>query len=433
MYINNQPGIEEFVRITSSGVTIASFTEIRNALISRYKLAYGQDIDLSTGTADGIFINDLALIINNICMCMLNLYSNLDVNSAAGRYLDNLCAFSNVNRKQATHSTASIQVENTSSETVNYDSLTFIDRSGLEWVYDNAIEFAPNEIKTLTVTCTTAGAVEAPPQWIYSTIAAVPLHVEQPSYANVGHNVETDAQLRARRNKSLSSSGITILESIIGSLLDISGIDDVKIYNNNSGSTITTKDGSLVLPHSIYVVIRYATTTSVADSVIAELIHSKLTPGIHTSKSIGSNVAHEYTLYEEVLSQRIAQSEQTIYWSEAVPYQPVIEIQLKPYPYFTVDEFELIAHKLMDYLSSLPIGAVVDNNQFLIQILDADPKFNNNSTYAVVSVTPDITTADGYLSYNRDQWKAELTDETDGIWTLTLGESGGLIQNTGEN
>ena len=65
MLQNNIVNIDEFIKLTNAGLKIATFTQVRAALIDRYKSIYGSDIDLSTGSADGIFVNDLALIINN--------------------------------------------------------------------------------------------------------------------------------------------------------------------------------------------------------------------------------------------------------------------------------------------------------------------------------------------------------------------------------
>ena len=96
--------ISNFVSFTAGGLQTATFVEVREALIARYKEVYGNDIDLSTGSADGIFVNDLSLIINNILLTMQTLYSNLDVRTATGTYLDKLCALANVSIKPATYS-----------------------------------------------------------------------------------------------------------------------------------------------------------------------------------------------------------------------------------------------------------------------------------------------------------------------------------------
>ena len=124
--------IKDFVRFDASGVNVANFTEIRSELIKRYKEAYGSDIDLSTSSADGVFVNNLSLIMNNILQTMLTLYSNLDVENASGKYLDTLCNLSNIIRKEATPSSVSLQITNVGSDTLtNIDRLTFIDKSGV--------------------------------------------------------------------------------------------------------------------------------------------------------------------------------------------------------------------------------------------------------------------------------------------------------------
>ena len=84
MFTNTDVDISEFIKITSAGVQIANFPQIRAALIERYKSVYGDDIDLSTASADGVFVNDLALIINNILQTIKTVYSNLDVETASG-------------------------------------------------------------------------------------------------------------------------------------------------------------------------------------------------------------------------------------------------------------------------------------------------------------------------------------------------------------
>jgi hypothetical protein len=90
--------IDQFIKITAGGIVIADYDQVQSALVKRYKEIYGSDIDLANTTADGVFVNDLALIINNILQSFKTLYSNLDVNTASGVYLDSLCRLSNITR-----------------------------------------------------------------------------------------------------------------------------------------------------------------------------------------------------------------------------------------------------------------------------------------------------------------------------------------------
>lgn len=391
--------IKDFVRFDASGVNVANFTEIRSELIKRYKEAYGSDIDLSTSSADGVFVNNLSLIMNNILQTMLTLYSNLDVENASGKYLDTLCNLSNITRKEATPSSVSLQITNVGSDTLtNIDRLTFIDKSGVAWIYttENPLSIARNETKEISAICEQLGPTEAPVGFIAGMLQNYPLQITQKENAIVGRDAETDDELRARRSKSLGGSSLTILESLIGSLMTISGINDVHIYNNNENKTKTAKDGTVIDSHSIYCVLRLDGTVNVSDETIGNIIHSKLTPGVRTTplnETVGNTgKAKSYTFVEKSYNTAIAESNQLIYWKEAVPIAPKIEIKISTYDFFTADEINTIGNKVINYLNKLPLSENLDKNKILIEAVQADPKFKGNLTYYVNSVTVDTST-----------------------------------------
>lgn len=390
--------IKDFVRFDASGVNVANFTEIRSELIKRYKEAYGSDIDLSTSSADGVFVNNLSLIMNNILQTMLTLYSNLDVENASGKYLDTLCNLSNIIRKEATPSSVSLQITNVGSDTLtNIDRLTFIDKSGVAWIYttENPLSIARNETKEISAICEQPGPTEAPVGFIAGMIQNYPLQIAQKENAIVGRDAETDDELRARRSKSLGGSSLTILESLVGSLMTISGINDVYIYNNNTNATKTAKDGTVIDNHSVYCILRLDGTVNVSDETIGNIIHSKLTPGVRTTplnETVGNTgKAKSYTFIEKSYNTSIAESNQLIYWKEAVPIAPLIEIKISTYDFFTADEINTIGNRVINYLNKLPLSENLDKNKILIEAVQADPKFKGNLTYYVNSVTVDTS------------------------------------------
>ena len=162
--------LNNLITISSNGVDVASFVDLKTALIKRYKDIYGQDIDVSTGNADGEFINEIALMVNNILQSIKTLYSNMNVNSATGVYLYALCNLSNVRRKDATNSTASIILTNNSGSTYseNAYNITLQDQGGTIWNIINAdtIEIAAGASIGVKVECSEKGEVEAPAGWI---------------------------------------------------------------------------------------------------------------------------------------------------------------------------------------------------------------------------------------------------------------------------
>lgn len=400
--------VKEFIKFTAAGITVADFSEIRSAIIERYQDAYGTDIDLSTSSADGLFVNNLSLIINNILQTMVTLYSNLDVDYAVSNYLDALCSLSNIKRREATNSTANLLITNIGSSSIsNIYELTFVDNAGTKWNYKTEIPLTllRNETQEIKVTCEELGPVSAPAGFITKLMNTYPLSVSQEEDAILGLNVESDDELRARRSQSLGINGITVLESLKGSLLNISGIRDTYIYNNNTSSTYTTKDGTVIQPHSVYVILRKEEGIEIPDETIGRIIHDKLTPGIHTtqmntSQTLGTSKHYDYI--EKVYNVTIDDSTQTIYWKDASYGAPEIEIAINAYDYFTTDEFSSIANKIISYLNNLPLSQDIDDNNLLITIIEADPKFKGNPTYYVNNITIDSSftpNPDSYYKY----------------------------------
>lgn len=431
--------IGNFVRLTNAGMEVAEFVDIRETIIKRYKEVYGSDIDLSTASADGVFVNDLSLIINNILQVMKSLYSNLDVDTASGVYLDALCKLANVNRMQATRSTASIIVKSllTTGEPQIFadldqnenplNQITFIDKAGTEWVSETNVTLGPGESVELKVFCTEVGPVEAPANWIYQTLTPMNLSVSQPEDAIRGSNEETDTELRQRRAQSSGASGVTVLESLVGALLEVTGIEDVSIYNNNTLAEITAKDSTKVAPHNIYVIIRQRQGLNIADSTIGELIYSKLTPGIKTTAPShtvstadpANGEAKQYEFIPQMLGVAITHLNQFVYWKKAVPINPTITITLTPTVYFTEDEFAIIAQEVYDYANNIKLGESIDPDRIFIAALEADPEFKGRKTYTLTSSDVRVTSTanpDTYYYYS----KFESVKNADNTYTLTI-------------
>lgn len=427
--------IGNFVRLTNAGMEVAEFVDIRETIIKRYKEVYGSDIDLSTASADGVFINDLSLIINNILQVMKSLYSNLDVDTASGVYLDALCKLANVNRMQATRSTASIIVKSlfTDGEPRIFadvdqngnplNQITFIDKAGTEWVSETNVTLGPGESVELKVFCTEVGPVEAPANWIYQTLTIMNLSVSQPEDAIRGSNEETDTELRQRRAQSSGASGVTVLESLVGALLEVTGIEDVSIYNNNTLAEITAKDSTKVASHNIYVIIRQRQGLNIADSTIGELIYSKLTPGIKTTESTADSANGEKKQYEfipQMLGVAITHLNQFVYWKKAIPINPTITITLTPTVYFTEDEFAIIAQEIYDYANNIKLGESIDPDRIFITTLEADPEFKGRKTYTLTSSDVSVTSTENPDTYyNYSTFEFEKNDD-DNTYTLTI-------------
>lgn len=401
---------QNFLSLTNAGLEIASFTEIRGYLIERFKSIYGSDIDFSTGTADGVLVNDLSLIINNILQTISSLYNNLDVNKATGVYLDSLCALSNVSRRQANASYAYLTLTYTGDTSRDFSplDLSFVDKSGEIWSSKEGVSFDPNTSKVIMVTCNKKGKIQAPVGWIYSPVdTTLPLVVNQEEKAIEGEERETDFELKSRLVKSQASLGISTTDGLVGALMNITGIQDVYVYSNNSSEdSDALADGTEVGAHSVYVVIRPKKGITVEDALIGNTIYERLTPGIPTQETAASSpdINKSYDYITEVRGIRQSIATQTVYWKEASGYADRLTITFTPESFFTTDEFSKIANNIMRYANNLGIGETFTQNQLMAQSIYADPRFKGIPTYKVVSTTITGESVNPLRYYNYNSW-----------------------------
>ena len=292
------------------------------------------------------------------------------------------------------------------------DGTIFVDTSGNEWVYNgNDLDITANsDAQTITVTCTEYGPVEAADNSITQTLEATYLTVQQPNAATVGRNIESDSELRARRDQSNGSQGNTVLESLVGALLEVTGIDDVQIINNNTNTEDTADDTTPVPAHSVYIIIRKANNVVIDDSVIGNIIYNKMTPGISTTEFTGTNGAAGK--YAVPLVPSIDYITNTVYWKNATPISPQIDVTITPSTNYTKATSTNIKNAVLNYLNNIKLSEVVSANDIIIAATYAD----SNARYVVQNV--DVSNA-----LNNDNTYYYYPDDDEHINISTVGSN----------
>lgn len=445
MALNKKYTYDELGEVTENGLDIALFPQIREAIATRIKEIFGNDIDLSTASADGQYINMEALIFNNMYKLIQYLYNNLNPNIASGKYLDILSSYRNIQRKGPTKSTAQVLVKYTGA-TANYmpQTIEAQDRNGNQWTWTNPrpfnnddgyqYKFNPNDDPTyLTFTCNQSGPVEAyagtsnlslsdPSFWIdpnfSDTNGSIYLELStkfllyQTNNAIIGTISESDESLRNRGSNYFGGNSQTTQSALETAIYNYAGVQDVYVVNNNTGQQKTLKDGAVVENHDIYIAIKYKENVNIdnIDSQIADIIYNKLTPGVITQFDDTSMVGGEKKEYSiELLSGYTT----NLRWKVCTPVNPTIVINFTTFTGYiqgdgvNYSNYETaIINALNNYFNNLELDSLINPAMIQIAMMSGDLKTTGTGTFISTSATINGNSVEyqiplTYLKYNK--------------------------------
>ena len=419
---------DNLVRMTSAGPEVSSFVQIKNALIKRYKEIYGNDIDVDTTSADGQYIMMLSLLLYNGYNGLLFLNKNLDPASASGKFLEVLCGLNNVFRKNASNSYAYLYVKYIGSPTgpdgtyafnnsSNIQTIQCVDQSGRIWTWkeggnvNNSFKtkfYSENEnkpIPCLKFVCEEPGAIEARADLNMNDLNAIsysiltddnhgdisktidlntlPFEVWQAKDAVVGNEEETDEALRQRMQYERGNAGITVANSLLGRVLNIVGVMEAKLYNNNyAPAGATANDGTTINFHDVYITLRYQENCEVYKNLIGTTIDDQLTPGIVTTqytdnaKVYGEGQSVIINAYDKII-------EYPIYWKKCLPISPSMQLKFKVRrsTYIKKEKEASIVDCFKKYLFDLSIYDDINVPEIISSLNVNDVLINNKNTY----------------------------------------------------
>ena len=436
-----QYSYNELSKVTANGIEVALFPQIRDAIANRMREIYGSDIDLSSATADGQYINMESLILNNIYTCLLSVQSNVNPFTASGKYLDILCSLTNVRRKAKSQSVANVYVKYIGT-TLNYKptSISLLDVNGIEWQWINdtdlnnepmtyfntgdvmLLEFTPVEEDGSQFGIPLYGPIQAygdsmPDKFtnipagidwddlanhhgdIYQTVTFGEFLCYQDTDAMPGNEEENDTSLRLRRFSFLGANGVTTQAGLESALLNLPFIDDVYVLNNVSGAAYTAGDSTSVANHNVYIVLRYKegfTDDALAnlDNQIGNLIYSKLTPGVNTQETSvatsGAKRSLEINLTAGVnaeVSWRYANTD-TIHPQIVITFAYTDKYVAGSGSPYAESPTEAAIHSTLDnFFNKIRLNETLLASSIQSTMLSADPKANGISTFFPTACT----------------------------------------------
>lgn len=303
-----------------NGLQTATASELRQELETAFRSIYGEDVLLDSSTPDGQLLNIFVQKGIDVRGLLMQLYNSFNPDNSQGAVLDQRCSLNNVFRKAGTFTTVTVTIvadrevtlqgvddQYNNPEAIGY---TIQDNEGNRFVLANTTTLSVGNNECLFRSEQLGQVIISPHTLtVPVTIVLGVISVDNDSIGDVGSNEESDEDLRIRRRQSVALGSFGYLNGLQGSLLQLDGVNDAKVYENYTSVT----DANGIPAHSIWVVMSGGSTAD-----IAETIYSKKCPGTGMKGTITYDVTTP------------AQTQFTARWDNVADIDYYIRFDIKP-------------------------------------------------------------------------------------------------------
>lgn len=321
--------------IDATGIHAPALADIRAYFVSSYKAIYGSDVYLESDSQDGQLLDIFSTAIHDCNAQTVACYGAYSPATAQGNGLSSVVKINGIARLLPSKSSADLLIGGTAGTTINGGYATDVD--GVQWELPDGVTIPVEGQITVTATCSVDGQISAPPETIINI--GTPTRgwqtVTNPEAATEGSPVESDATLRRRQKTSTALPSKTVVDGIVGALLDLSGVVRVKPYDNDTNST----DGNGIPAHGLAMVVEGGDAQE-----IASVIRLKKTPGGPTYGTTSEIVTDTYGIPKTI----------NFFRPTIVPITVAVEIEVVGG--YTTAIGELIKQDIAAYVNDLDIG-----------------------------------------------------------------------------
>ncbi len=252
--------------ITKNGYEVPTLADVIAAIETGQKAIFpGIILDESSPDAqlNGLFSE----IIITAYEVAVGVYNGMDPRTAAGVMLDRTCALTGVIRKQDSYSTVTVVFTGSAGSLIPAGTLlsaSTIPNSLYRTQSDSVIDGTGTGVAVAFFKET--GAVDIPALAVDTIDTPLPgiLTVSNPTNGTVGQDKETDSELRIRREQSLFTNSIALVDSVDSGVREVAGVLDCRIFENDTDAV----DVNGIPAHSVMVVVDGGADQEIADAIM---------------------------------------------------------------------------------------------------------------------------------------------------------------------
>lgn len=254
--------------ITDAGVILPSETDILNGVLADFNAAFGGGLNLNLETPQGQLASSLAAIIadkNNMIAYLIN---QVHPDYADGVMQDAIAKIYFLERKPSTDSVVTC-VFNGLAGTIIPSGFVVQDEQGNNWATSSEVSIlSGGEVSATLTNSGVLAALAGTVNKIFSSIVGLD-RVTNPNDAIPGDLVESRADFRDRRQRSVAINAHGTPQSVYANVFSLDGVSDVYVVDNPKGEAVQVGITNTVLkPHSIYVAAVGGDDTEIAKTIL---------------------------------------------------------------------------------------------------------------------------------------------------------------------
>lgn len=255
----------EYRYITQTGVILPDTAEIRTEVENEFREAFGNDLDVSPETPQGVLITAETLARDAVVRNNADVANQINPNLAGGVFLDAIWKLTGGERVAATPSIIrNVVLTGVPGAIVPAGSIASVGPEGAQFVLLSAVVLTAGTGQGVFQSVE-IGAIPAPAGTLNQIVTGVLgwETVSNPQAAEMGRDEESDIASRIRRRQTLALQAITLPEAITSGLRTVEGVRSTAFRENVTNSPITI-EGVTLGPHSVFACVDGGTDQDVA-------------------------------------------------------------------------------------------------------------------------------------------------------------------------
>jgi uncharacterized phage protein gp47/JayE len=324
--------------ITATGFERKRLADIKVDIENELKTTFGNGINLDPESVFGQIVGIFAEREDLVWQGLEDVYNSQYPDTAFGVSLDNVAALTGIQRIPARPAVANVTLTGSVGTIIPLGSLVAVPNNGPQFKTLTQTVIPSGSSISVSVESVNTGLITAAAGTITAIVTPITgwNAVTNPLDATPGNEVESDTALRIRREQQLQKSGAATVEAMRASLLTVSGVTQVIIFENTS--MVTDLNG--LPPKSFQAFVQGGANQAIGNKIWAVKAAGILSYGTITTSVVDSQgITH------------------LINWSRPVEKNIYVIVNLTTNPSkFPVNGATLTRDAILAYGSALEIG-----------------------------------------------------------------------------